>query len=72
MAGSATGTQPPPITAALPLGPGFGSSTAELGAGAIPAAPHPDATVDQPGILSIGAPSGHDHPIALLESVLGA
>ena len=72
MAGSATGTQPLPIEAALPPGPGFGSSTAELGAGSIAAPPHPDTTANELAVLGIGAAGGHDHPIALLVSVLGA
>jgi hypothetical protein len=72
MTGSAMSTQPPPIKAALPLGPGLGASTAELGAGAISPPPHPDSLPDQAGILGIGAASSHDRPIALLLFALGA
>jgi hypothetical protein len=72
MAASTMSTQPPPITAALPLGPGLGASTAKLRAGAIPAPSHPDPAADQPSVFGIGAAGGHDRPIPLLLLQLGA
>ena len=64
MTASTMSTQPPPIAAALPPGPGPGASTAKLGARSIPPAPHPDPAADQPSVIGIGAAGGDDRPIA--------
>ena len=55
----------------LPAGPGFGASSAELGAGTVAAPAHPGSLPDQAGVLGVGAAGGQDHPIALLVSGLG-
>ena len=60
------------VDAALPAGPGFGASTAKLGAGSIAAPPHPDAAENQLAVLGSGAAGGHDRPIALLLLQMGA
>ena len=59
------------VAAALPAGPGFGASTAELGAGAVAPPPHPDAAANQPAVLVIGAACGHDLPLPPLLLALG-
>jgi hypothetical protein len=59
------------VAASLPAGPGFGASSAELGTGAVTAAPHPGSLPDQASVLGIGAPSGHDLPIPPLLLALG-
>jgi hypothetical protein len=60
------------VAAALPPGPGFGESTAELGAGAIAPPPDPHALADQQAVVGIGTAGGHDRPIALLLLPVGA
>jgi hypothetical protein len=72
MAGSAMGTQPPPITAALPPGSVPGWRTAELRAGAIEPPPHPGSVPDQAGVLGIDSAGSHDRPITPLLFALGA
>jgi len=61
-----------PVARPLPPGPGLGASRAELGAGAIAAAPHPGSFPDQASVLSIGAACSNDCPVTTLLFALGA